>query len=139
MIYLTRRYRFSASHRLYSERLSAAENERVYGKCANPGGHGHNYALEVTVGGEPDPVTGMVVDLAVLDGFVEKEILEPFDCTYLNAAAVFAGSVPTTENLCIAVYRCLQEGFREARVSGVRLEETSLNSFAYRGEQGETP
>jgi 6-pyruvoyltetrahydropterin/6-carboxytetrahydropterin synthase len=138
MIYLTRRYRFSAAHRLYSERLSEAENERVYGKCANPGGHGHNYALEVTVAGEPDPVTGMVVDLASLDGFVEKEILEPFDCAYLNAAADFAGRVPTTENVCITVYRRLQDGFHHARVAGVRLEETSLNSFTYRGEQGET-
>jgi 6-pyruvoyltetrahydropterin/6-carboxytetrahydropterin synthase len=119
MIYLTRRYRFSAAHRLYSERLSEAENERVYGKCANPGGHGHNYALEVTVAGEPDPVTGMVVDLASLDGFVEKEI-----------------RVPTTENVCITVYRRLQDGFHHARVAGVRLEETSLNSFTYRGEQG---
>jgi len=138
MTYLTRRYHFSASHRLHSERLSAAENERVYGKCANPGGHGHNYALEVTVAGEPDPVTGMVVDLACLDGFVEKEILEPFDCAYLNAADDFADRVPTTENVCITVYRRLQEGFRQARLAGVRLEETNLNSFIYRGEQGET-
>jgi 6-pyruvoyltetrahydropterin/6-carboxytetrahydropterin synthase len=138
MIYLTRRYHFSASHRLYSPRLSEADNQRVYGKCANPGGHGHNYALEVTVAGEPDPVTGMVVDLARLDGFVEQEILERFDYAYLNAAADFADRVPTTENVCIAVYRRLQEGFCDAGVASVRLEETSLNSFIYRGEQGET-
>ena len=79
MIYLTRRYRFSASHRLHSPRLSEEENQRVFGKCNNPGGHGHNYVLEVTVNGKPDPKTGMVVDLAQLDRFVGRfpaELLE---------------------------------------------------------------
>lgn len=138
MIYLTRRYRFSASHRLHSPRFSEAENRRIYGKCSNPGGHGHNYALEVTVAGEPQPGTGMVVNLARLDAFVEKEILERFDLAYLNADAdCFGDQVPTSENFCMALYRLFQQGFREARVSRVRLEETSLNSFEYRGEEGE--
>lgn len=136
MIYLTRRYRFSASHRLHHPHLSEAENERIYGKCANPGGHGHNYALEVTVAGEPDAVTGMVVDLARLDGFVEKEILERFDLSYLNADRSFADKVPTTENVCMDIYQRLQRSFPDAPVTCVRLEETSLNSFTYRGEEG---
>ncbi len=135
MTYLTRRYHFSASHRLHSARLSEAENERIYGKCANPGGHGHNYALEVTVTGEPDPRTGMVVDLTRLDAFVERAVLQPFDLSFLNADAAFSGGrVPTTENLCVEIYRRLHEGFRAAAVDQVRIEETSLNSFVYRGE-----
>jgi 6-pyruvoyltetrahydropterin/6-carboxytetrahydropterin synthase len=138
MIYLTRRYRFSASHRLCHPQLSEQENERIYGKCANPGGHGHNYALEVTVAGEPDAVTGMVVDLARLDGFVEREILERFDLSYLNADQSFDGKVPTAENMCMDIYQRLQRGFPDAPVTCVRLEETSLNSFIYRGEEGET-
>jgi 6-pyruvoyltetrahydropterin/6-carboxytetrahydropterin synthase len=138
MIYLTRRYLFSASHRLHNPCLSEEENRRIYGKCNNPGGHGHNYALEVTVVGEPDPRTGMAVDLGRLDAFVEKEVLERFDLTYLNADPdFFADRVPTTENLCIEIYCRLHQSFREAAIDRVRLEETSLNSFTYRGEQGE--
>lgn len=138
MIYLTRRYRFSASHRLHNPRLPEDENERIYGKCANPGGHGHNYALEVTVAGAPDPVTGMVVDLDQLDNFVSREILEPFDLSYLNVDESFADRVPTTENVCVEIFRRLRGGFRQAPVTCVRLEETSLNSFVYRGEEAKT-
>lgn len=138
MIYLTRRYRFAASHRLHSPRLSEAENRRVYGKCSNEGGHGHNYALEVTVAGEPDSRTGMVVNLAELDGWVEREILERFDHAYLNAdPESFADRVPTTENLCGEIYGRLRRGFQPALVTRVRLEETSLNSFEIREEEGE--
>jgi 6-pyruvoyltetrahydropterin/6-carboxytetrahydropterin synthase len=78
--YLGRRYKFSASHRLFCASLSEAENQRVYGKCANPHGHGHNYTVEVMVGGELNPVTGMVCDLTELDGTVGREVLEPFAC-----------------------------------------------------------
>ncbi|MFQ5696611.1 MAG: 6-carboxytetrahydropterin synthase, partial [Terriglobia bacterium] len=121
MIYLTRRYRFSASHRLHSPRLSEEENQRVYGKCSNPGGHGHNYVLEVTVGGEPDARTGMVVDLGLLDAFVEKEILERFDHAYLNADRErFGERVPTAENLCLEIYRLFQDGFPHAPITRVR-------------------
>jgi len=138
MIYLTRLYRFSASHRLHSPRLSEAENQRIYGKCSNPGGHGHNYALEVTVAGEPDARTGMVVDLTRLDAFVGKEILERFDLSYLNDdRECFADRVPTAENLCMEIYHRLRAGFHDAGVDRVRLEETSLNSFTYHGEEGD--
>ncbi|HXZ26928.1 MAG TPA: 6-carboxytetrahydropterin synthase [Terriglobales bacterium] len=131
--YLTRRYWFSASHRLHSEAMSEAENQRTYGKCNNPHGHGHNYALEVTVGGPVDPATGMVCDLVQLDAFVAREILERLDHANLNTLACFRGIVPTTENLCVDIYQTLENGFRAASVEKVRLEETMLNSFEYAG------
>jgi 6-pyruvoyltetrahydropterin/6-carboxytetrahydropterin synthase len=132
--HLTRRYRFSASHRLHSDAMSDAENASVYGKCNNPHGHGHNYALEVTVSGQVDE-NGMVCNLADLDGFVEREILDRFDVQNLNTLPEFAELVPTTENLSIAVYDILQRGFRLAHLERVRFEETLMNSFEYRGEK----
>lgn len=131
MIRLTRGYLFSASHRLHSRSLSEEENQRVYGKCANPYGHGHNYRLEVTLSGPINPVTGMVVDLVALDGFVEQQILERFDHRNLNSLDLFADQVPTSEMLCKAIFEILSRNFRLARVEHVRLEETSLNSFQY--------
>lgn len=131
MIYLTRGYLFSAAHRLSNGAWSEEENRRVYGKCANPYGHGHNYHLEVTVAGPIDPLTGMVVDLAELDRFVAREILERFDHQNLNALESFSHRVPTSEILCQEIYRILRENFRLARVERVRLEETSLNVFEY--------
>src|SRR5579885_3057226 len=96
--YLTRRYMFSASHRLHSEALSEAENRTTYGKCNNPYGHGHNYHLEVTVSGQVDHRTGMVCNLVDLDEFVHREILATFDHENLNCLPEFSKSVPTTEN-----------------------------------------
>jgi 6-pyruvoyltetrahydropterin/6-carboxytetrahydropterin synthase len=132
--HLTRRYRFSASHRLHSDAMSGAENVATYGKCNNPHGHGHNYALEVTVSGQVDE-NGMVCNLVDLDGFVEREILERFDVQNLNTLPEFAELVPTTENLSIAVYDILQRGFRLAHLERVRFEETLMNSFEYAGEE----
>ncbi|HXW89738.1 MAG TPA: 6-carboxytetrahydropterin synthase [Terriglobales bacterium] len=131
--YLTRRYRFSAAHRLHSDQMSAAENAVVYGKCNNPHGHGHNYMLEVTVSGSVDGASGMVCNLADLDGFVEQEILERFDHQNLNTLPEFQRAVPTTENLCIAAYQILERGFRHAHLEKVRFEETMMNSFEYAG------
>ncbi len=131
--HLTRRYLFSASHRLHSEAMSAAENRGTYGKCNNPYGHGHNYALEVTVGGQVDQRTGMVCNLIDLDQTVGKEVLERFDHQNLNMTKQFDGQVPTTENLCIAIYDILRREFRAAHLESVRLEETMMNSFEYRG------
>jgi 6-pyruvoyltetrahydropterin/6-carboxytetrahydropterin synthase len=128
---LTRRYAFAASHRLHSPRLSEAENYRVYGKCNNPYGHGHNYFLEVSVTGPVDPATGMVAELDALDRFVERQVLDVFDHSYLNEeVAAFREHVPTTENVCMEIYRRLQP-FPGARLERVRVEETSLNSFEY--------
>ena len=134
--HLTRRYRFSASHRLHSDAMSGEENVSTYGKCNNPHGHGHNYALEVTVSGPVDDSTGMVCNLVDLDGFVQREILERFDLQNLNTLPEFAEAVPTTENLSIAVYDILQRGFSLAHLEKVRFEETMMNSFEYAGEKG---
>lgn len=131
--YLTRRYWFSASHRLHSDELSARDNQAVYGKCNNPYGHGHNYALEVTVAGPVDPATGMVCNLVDLDSFVQDNILERFDRENLNLLPEFAGVVPTTEHLCVEVYNILDHGFDKAKIDKVRMEETMLNSFEYAG------
>lgn len=132
--YLTRRYMFSASHRLHSDAMSDAENASTYGKCNNPHGHGHNYTLEVTVSGQVDKKTGMICNLVDLDGFVSREILENFDHQNLNTLPEFAKRVPTTENLCIAVYDILKQGFRQAHLERVRFEETMMNSFEYSGQ-----
>jgi 6-pyruvoyltetrahydropterin/6-carboxytetrahydropterin synthase len=131
--YLTRRYMFSASHRLHSAALSAEENQNTYGKCNNPYGHGHNYTLQVTLSGQVDPSTGMICNLADLDDSVKHEILERFDIQNLNVLPEFAASVPTTENLCIVIYEILQRGFTLAHLEKVRLEETMMNAFEYAG------
>jgi 6-pyruvoyltetrahydropterin/6-carboxytetrahydropterin synthase len=134
---LTRRYTFSASHRLNSPMLDEAENQRIYGKCNNPYGHGHNYIVEVTVAGVPDPATGMIANLADLDKFVTGEVIEPFDHMYLNKDVdVFRDVVPTTENLCIEIFDRLKT-FPGARLARIRLEETGRNSFEYAGETEE--
>jgi 6-pyruvoyltetrahydropterin/6-carboxytetrahydropterin synthase len=132
--YLTRRYMFSASHRLHSEAMSAEENASTYGKCNNPYGHGHNYALEVTVSGRVDERTGMVCNLADLDSFVQEHILDRFDLQNLNALPQFGQTVPTTENLCTVIHDILRRGFTPAHLEKVRLEETMMNSFEYAGE-----
>lgn len=131
--YLTRRYRFSASHRLHCDDMSEAENQAVYGKCNNPFGHGHNYTLEVTVAGQVDPKTGMVCNLADLDAFVNENIVERFGLENLNTLPEFHGVVPTTENLCLELYRTLEKGFHHAGIEKIRVEETMLNSFEYAG------
>ena len=132
--YLTRGYGFSASHRLHSDSMSAEENSAIYGKCNNPYGHGHNYRLEVTVGGPVDESTGMVCNLVELDGFVRSQIVERFDLENLNLLPEFAATVPTTENLCTVIHNILQRGFTRAHLEKVRLEETMMNSFEYAGD-----
>ena len=130
-----RRYRFAASHRLHSAQLSEEENCRVYGKCNNPYGHGHNYVVEVSVSGTVDPSTGMIVNLADLDRFVETEAIEAFDHKSLNEdVEAFRANVPTTENLCKEIYQRLKH-FPLAKLERVRIEETSNNAFEYSGEE----
>ena len=138
MVYLTRRYRFSAGHRLHNDSMNADENRRVYGKCNNPNGHGHNYLLEVTVAGEIHPATGMIFDLVALDRIVTSNVLDKFDHKNLNLDTEnFRTLVPTTENLCVEIYRMLKDPLEDAgsahgtRLTKIRLEETSLNSFEY--------
>ncbi|MBI4460855.1 MAG: 6-carboxytetrahydropterin synthase [Acidobacteria bacterium] len=139
-VHLTRRYWFSASHRLHNPVLPEDENQQIYGKCNNPGGHGHNYFVEVTVAGPVDWHTGMVVDLAELDSFMRTNVLVRFHESSLNDLPNFLSLVPTTENVCVEIYEILQQGWsqmpsaRQARLECVRLEETSSNFFEYRGE-----
>jgi len=134
---LGRRYRFAASHRLHSEKLSEEENCRVFGKCNNLFGHGHNYTVEVLVSGDVDPETGMIANLTDLDGFVERNVLEAFDHKSLNEeVAAFRETVPTTENLCIEIFERLKS-FPHAKLERIRIEETGKNSFEYAGENPE--
>ena len=138
---LGRRYRFSASHRLHSARLSEEQNYRVFGKCNNPHGHGHNYIVEVALSGAVDPATGMIANLGELDSFVERQVLEDFDCKSLNQdVPAFRDRVPTTENLCIEIFRRLKS-FPQAKLERVRVEETGKNSFEYAGDnlEGKRP
>jgi 6-pyruvoyltetrahydropterin/6-carboxytetrahydropterin synthase len=131
--HLTRRYLFSASHRLQNDAMSDAENLAVYGKCNNPYGHGHNYALEVTVSGQVDPKTGMICNLVDLDETVRRDVLDRFDHENLNVHSEFKSLVPTTENLSEAIFNILKQSFKAAHLEKVRLEETMMNSFEYAG------
>lgn len=131
--HFTRRYLFSASHRLHSDQMSAAENRATYGKCNNPHGHGHNYILEVTVSGPVDETTGMICNLVDLDQCVKREVLSRYDHENLNTLSDFADAVPTTENLCVHIFDILKLAFPHAHLEKVRLEETMMNSFEYAG------
>jgi 6-pyruvoyltetrahydropterin/6-carboxytetrahydropterin synthase len=135
MVRLTRRYRFSASHRLHARGLSEAENRALYGRCNNPYGHGHDYSLEVGVSGPVDLVTGCAVDLGALDALVGAEVLAAFDHRNLNEELPeFAASVPTTENLAAAIERRLARRWADAfpdgwpRLDKIGLRETARNS-----------
>lgn len=130
---LSRRYRISASHRLHSDTYSPEQNRAVYGKCNNPHGHGHNYVVEVRVSGAVDPVTGMVCNLGDLDSFMQREVVERFDEANLNRDDSFQSVVPTTENLCVEIYKVVQSGFTHAKLERIRVEETSNNFFEYAG------
>jgi len=128
--HLSRRYHFSASHRLHTEAYDAARNAAVFGKCNNPHGHGHNYTVQVTVSGQVDATTGMVCDLATLDAFAEANILKRFQLTNLNTLDCFSDKVSTTENLTSEIYRIFQS-FTKAHVERIHVEETSNNSFDF--------
>jgi 6-pyruvoyltetrahydropterin/6-carboxytetrahydropterin synthase len=131
--HLTKRYSFPASHRLHRDDMSAQENQAIYGKCNNPHGHGHNYAVEITVSGQVDPKTGMVCNLADLDKFTQTRVINIFDHANLNCLPQFAGAIPSTENLCIEIYNIFKQGLTFANVEKIRIEETSKNSFEYGG------
>ncbi len=127
--YFGRRYTISASHRLHAAALSDEENRAAYGRCNNEHGHGHNYAIEVLVGGPVDGATGMVVDLVKLDETVRTLILNRFDYANLNLDPLFADCVPTTENLCKAIFHLLRNALPEVDLEHVRVEETENNFF----------
>jgi 6-pyruvoyltetrahydropterin/6-carboxytetrahydropterin synthase len=136
--HLSRRYHFSASHRLHTDAYDKAKNQAVFGKCNNPYGHGHNYTVQITLSGQVDPATGMVCDLGELDAFARANLLARFDHTNLNTLDSFQNKVSTTENLSIEIYRIFQ-GFTAAHLERVHVEETSNNSFDYAGETTPTP
>ena len=125
MVYLTRRAEFSASHHYNNPALSADENRRIFGKCNNPNGHGHNYTLEVTVKGEVDPKSGFVVDLKQLKEIMQREVLDAMDHRFLNKEVPeFATRIPTTENLAIVIWQRLQPRLDQAKLHRVRVYET---------------
>ena len=131
--YLTRRYHFSASHRLHVDTLTDEQNRTTFGKCNNPFGHGHNYIVAVTFAGPVDPVTGMVCNLADLDAFANEHLLSRFDHMNLNTLDLFGDLVPSTENLSILLHSIFQD-FPYARLHHLHVEETSNNSFDFAGD-----
>jgi len=131
--YFGRRYVLSASHRLHTEALSDEENLATYGKCNNPYGHGHNYTVEVLVGGQVDPATGMVMNLVDLDRAVQAKILDRFDHANLNLDPVFSGQVPTTEVFSRTIFVLLKDALPDGSLEQVRVEETENNFFECRG------
>lgn len=135
MIYLTRRAEFSASHYYHNPKWSDEENRRVFGKCNNPQGHGHNYTLEVTVKGEVDPATGMVLNLRDLKKLLEAEVLEAMDHRFLNSEVpAFASVIPTTENIAIEIWRRLAPKIVTGQLHRVRIYETQDLYADYYGE-----
>ena len=133
-VYLSRRYRFAASHRLYAPELSDEENQAVFGKCANPNGHGHNYQLIVTVAGEVDPTTGMCFDLALLDDIVGRRVVERYDHKHLNVDVEdYLDQVPTGENIVRQAWALLSEAIPDGKLHRLKLVETRDNSFEYTG------
>jgi 6-pyruvoyltetrahydropterin/6-carboxytetrahydropterin synthase len=134
-ITVTRLVRFNAAHRVHNPALSDAENVRLFGKCNNPNGHGHNYTLEVSVTGEPDRVTGYVLDLAEVKRIVEREFVAHVDHRNFNLDVPFMQGVnPTTENIIVACWQRLEPALRPARLSRLRLWETENNYVEYEGQ-----
>jgi 6-pyruvoyltetrahydropterin/6-carboxytetrahydropterin synthase len=137
--YFTRAYSVSASHRLHSEDLSDEANRAIFGKCNNPHGHGHNYRIEVTVGGPVDADTGMVINMADLDRVIHEIVVERFDHQNLNLDPLFdplfSKRVSTTENLTVAIFELLEGAFAPKALEKVRIEETENNFFEYSGSR----
>jgi 6-pyruvoyltetrahydropterin/6-carboxytetrahydropterin synthase len=135
MIYLTRKAEFSASHHYHNPEFSAEENQRIFGKCNNPNGHGHNYTLEVTVKGEVDPKSGFVVDLKQMKEIMNREVIDAMDHRYLNKEVPeFARQIPTTENIAIAVWKRLEPKLQVAKLHRVRVYEMQDLFVDYYGE-----
>jgi 6-pyruvoyltetrahydropterin/6-carboxytetrahydropterin synthase len=125
IVYLTRKAEFAASHYYHNPEFTAEENQRIFGKCNNPNGHGHNYTLEVTVKGEVDSSTGFVVDLKLLKDIMNREVLDAMDHRFLNKEVPeFFEQIPTTENLAIVVWQRLAPKLRTAQLHRVRVYET---------------
>lgn len=134
-VYVTRKARFNAAHRLHNPDQSEAWNRETFGKCNNPNWHGHNYTLEVTVAGEPDPTTGYVIDLSVLKGILHERVIDKVDHANLNLDVDFLeGIMPSTENFVVAIWKELEGALPSGRLHRVRLYETDHNLAEYQGE-----
>lgn len=133
--YFGRRYMLSASHRLHTDALNAEQNRAAYGKCNNEYGHGHNYTVEVLIGGPVDPETGMVINLAELDEIMQRKVIDRFDHMNLNLDPFFEDVVPTTENLCRTVFQILKGALPAMELAHVRVEETENNFFQCLGTE----
>ena len=137
LVTVTRRLTFNAAHRVHNPALSDAENDRLFGKCNNPNWHGHNYILEVSVTGEPDPKTGYVVDMSEIKRIVEREYVDKVDHKNFNLDVPFMqGTIPTTENVVLACWQILEPALRPARLTRLRLWETENNCVEYDGNAG---
>jgi 6-pyruvoyltetrahydropterin/6-carboxytetrahydropterin synthase len=136
MVYLTRKVEFAASHHYHNPEFSHEQNQRIFGKCNNPNGHGHNYTLEVTVKGSVDAQTGFVVDLKQLKDIMNREVVDALDHRYLNKEVPeFATQIPTTENIAIAVWKRLRDKLNVAKLHRVRIYETPDLWADYYGEE----
>lgn len=140
MIYVTRKSTFSAAHRLYNPTFTDERNQAVFDKCNNPRGHGHNYVLEVTVRGLPDPLTGYVIDLKELKNILEEVIVDKVDHKHLNYDVDFLrGMIPTVENLCVAFWDQLRDRLPSGELHRIRLYESDQNVADYYGEPVSIP
>jgi len=136
VVYLTRKAEFSASHYYHNPEFTPEENRRIFGKCNNPHGHGHNYTLEVTVKGHVDQRSGFVVDVKQLKDVMHREVLDAMDHRFLNKeVSEFASRIPTTENLAIAIWQRLEPKLKKAELHRVRVYETPNLFVDFYGEE----
>lgn len=136
MLYLTRREVFSASHRLFNEKYTDEENLRIFGKCSNPNGHGHNYVLEVIVKGKIDNATGYVIDLKILKEIIRENIIKKVDHKNLNLDVDFMkGVIPTAENIAIGIWNQLEDKLPSGELYSIKIYETENNYVEYRGKE----
>jgi 6-pyruvoyltetrahydropterin/6-carboxytetrahydropterin synthase len=136
MIFVTRREIFSSSHRIYNPNFSENENERIFGKCSNPNGHGHNYTLEVTVAGKVDPKTGYVIDLKLLKEIIIENVIQKVDHKNLNLDVDFLkGKIPTSENICVGIWNQLIDKIPSGKLYSIKLFETENNYVEYKGKE----
>lgn len=135
MVYVTRKAHFSAAHRLYNPKFTDEQNEAIFDKCNNPRGHGHNYTIEVTVAGEPDPDTGYVIDLKKLADLIDEQILTKFDHKHLNYdVPELQGIIPTAENIALVSWDLLEPHIADGHLHKIRIAESDNNFAEYQGK-----
>jgi 6-pyruvoyltetrahydropterin/6-carboxytetrahydropterin synthase len=135
MIYVTRKAHFSAAHRLYNPTFSDERNDATFDKCNNPMGHGHNYTIEVTVAGNPDPLTGYVIDLKKLAAMMDEYIIDKVDHKHLNYdVAELRGIIPTAENIALVFWQMLEPKIKDGKLYSIKVFESDNNFVEYKGE-----